>query len=273
LRKLVGADYLRDAFVVGWSGSFNTWCDVETAFAGLEAAMAEVPSLVFLATGGAVAGHDERSYAAFTSRVRASAFRDRFRLLGWVGDATARACMRTADVGLVVERDLYERRLGSENRVVHWMSAGVPCVTTALSELGRSLVARGLAYEARPGDPASLAQALVAAAADRAGARAMGEACRTECEQRYGYSSTAHPLVEWCREPRAAADHGRERMVAIGSLTEPRAMVHLLEAYLDELTLGQVAFRAFRWLLRRPGRRDGLAAGQIERTERAERAG
>ena len=48
-----------DAFVLLWSGSFNTWCDVDTLFTGIERAMERLPSLVFLSTGGEVRGHDE----------------------------------------------------------------------------------------------------------------------------------------------------------------------------------------------------------------------
>ena len=59
----------RNAFVVGWNGSFNTWCDVTTLFSGLEQAMARDPRIVFLATGGVVEGHDVATYARFVSLV------------------------------------------------------------------------------------------------------------------------------------------------------------------------------------------------------------
>ena len=49
-----------DAFVALFSGSFNTWCDVETMVLGLERAMDLEPALHFVATGGPVPGHHER---------------------------------------------------------------------------------------------------------------------------------------------------------------------------------------------------------------------
>jgi glycosyltransferase involved in cell wall biosynthesis len=242
------------AFVVLWSGSFNTWCDVTTLFDGLEQAMRRDPSIYFLATGGAVAGHDERTFREFESRVRASALTDRFRLLGWVDPDFVEACCVAADVGVVVERDLYERRLGSENRVVQWMARGLACVTTARSELGRCLSARGLAMACRGGEPSSLADVLVSAAADRARVRAMGEACRAYCVEHFNFERAAAPLLDWCAAPVRAADHGVERAVSVGLLSQPGAMAKILEGYLDELHLGQVLYRSVRWLGRRTAR-------------------
>jgi hypothetical protein len=48
-------------------------------------------------------------------------------------------------------------------------------------------------------------------------------------------------------------------VVKLGSFAEPQAMAQMLEAYLDELHLREVAFRGLRWLWRRLGRRAGDA--------------
>jgi glycosyltransferase involved in cell wall biosynthesis len=249
----------RDAFVVGWSGSFNTWCDVATLVAGLEIAMARDPRLVFLATGGVVEGHDVATYERFATLVDASPWRDRFKLMGWVEPGMAEACMRATDVGVVVEHDLYERRFGSENRVVHWMARAIPCVTTARSELGRRLVDGGLAYGVRPANPQALADTLARAAAEPEKLRAMGDACARYCKQNFNCTTTAGELVAWCRQPLRASDSGARRVVKLGSFAEPQAMAQMLEAYLDELHLREVAFRGLRWLWRRLGRRAGDA--------------
>jgi hypothetical protein len=142
------------------------------------------------------------------------------------------------------------------------MARGLPCVTTARSELGRRLVEKRLALGVKPGDPDSLADVLVSAAADRDRLRSIGEACRVHCRDNFGFEHTAAPLLQWCRAPRYAADHGQERVVSVGLLSEPKAMVRVLEAYLDELSLGQVLYRSVRWLARRllrAGRRRATA--------------
>jgi glycosyltransferase involved in cell wall biosynthesis len=254
-----------DAFVVLWSGSFNTWCDVATLFEGLERAMRADSSIHFVATGGAIPGHDERTLGELERRVRASSLGGRFHLLGWVEPDVVEACTAAADIGVVVERDLYERRFGSENRAVQWMARGVPCITTGRSELGRCLVARGMALGCRPGDAGSLAEALRAAAADRARVRAMGEACRAYCAEFFNFERTAAPLLEWCRSPARAADHGCLRAVSVGLLSEPKAMVRVLEGYLDELHLAQVGYRSLRWLGRRCLRSLSRLSGRARR--------
>ena len=256
-----------DTFVVFWSGSFNTWCDVETLFAGVERAMRRVGNIVFMSTGGEVRGHDETTYRRFCALVNASSLRDRFKLLGWVDSEVAEQCVRRANLGIIVERDIYERRLGSENRVVQWMARGLSCVTTARSELGRSLVANGLALAVPPRNPEALADVLIAAAAEPGRVQSMGAACAAYCERCFGYQDTARSLVEWCGSPLRAADHGCERVVTLGSLSEPRAMAQLLEAYLNDLELKQVAYRSVRWLWRRLVRRSG--APGVSRRRRA----
>ena len=247
----VADDLPQDAFVVLWSGSFNTWCDVETLAGGAELAMVRDPSIHFVVTGGAVPGHDERTYEKFSSLVRASPASSRFHLRGWCDAEEAARWCRRADIGVVVERDLYERRLGSENRVVHWMAHGLGCITTARSELGRCLVARELALGCRPSDPRSLADAILTLANDRARAERIGRGCRAYAARHFGFSTTAVPLLDWARSPVHAADHAAPRPLSVGLLSEPRAMVHLLEGYLDGLRLDQVAYRSARWLLRR----------------------
>ncbi len=250
-----------DAFVVLWSGSFNTWCDVETLARGLELAMMEEPSIHFLATGGPVSGHDDRTWACFRALVGASPKRDRYRLLGWVDEALVRRCYLAADVGLHIERDLYERRLGAENRVVQWLAHGIPCVTTALSEFGRRLVDEELCVPVQPRDPRGLADSLIELARDRARCARLARECREFAWRYLGFDQTASPLVAWAARPVHASDHRRPRPLTIGLVSEPAAMIDLLEAYLSDLHLREVTFRGIRWLARRISRRARGALG------------
>lgn len=252
---LRGRTVAEDAFIVMWNGGFNTWCDVETLFDGLQRAMLIEPTLVFVATGGAIRGHDESTHRRFLERVEASPMRDRFHLLGWVSDEQLPAIVGDADVGIVIERDLYERRLGAENRIVSWMADGVPAVTTALSEFGQELASRGLVFAVTHGSADAIASMLSELARDRQRLRRVGEQCRRYAAEHLGYSACARPLLAWCAAPRRCGDYRRPRPLVMGLVSQPRAMVHLLEAYLAELSLGQVLYRAARWLTRRLLRR------------------
>jgi glycosyltransferase involved in cell wall biosynthesis len=253
-----------DAFVVLWTGSFNTWCDVDTLVAGLDGAMDHEPRLHFAATGGAVEGHDERTHARFLELVRASRHAERYHLLGWLDARALAGLYATADVGINVERDLYERRLGSENRVVDWMSRGLPAVTTGLSELGRCLVARDLAFGCPTANPAALAALLSELIVDPERVRTTGAACRAHAALHLTFDARTEPLSRWCEAPSRARDADRPHPLVIGLMSEPKAMVQLLEAYLGELTLGQICYRSLRWL----GRRLSGSAGSGESTGR-----
>ena len=79
----------------------------------------------------------------------------------------------------------------------------------------------------------------------------MGDACRAFAGERFTFERSAAALLEWCRSPSAAADRDARRQVSIGLLSEPKAMSRMLEAYLEELRLGQVLYRSVRWLGRR----------------------
>jgi hypothetical protein len=153
-------------------------------------------------------------------------------------------------VGLNIERALYERTLGGENRVVEWMCHGIPAVTTAASELGADLVRRGLAFGTAQGDPSALAKVLVDLSRDRDRARRVGEQCVVYAEVACSYAATAAPLVEWCTNPRCAPRVGEKRLrVALAS--EPRALSGLLEDHLAEIPPHRLAYRSVRWLWRR----------------------
>lgn len=240
-----------DDFVVLWSGSFNTWCDIDTLFDGLEQAMTAESGLRFVATGGEVRGHDEMSYQRFCRHVERSPNRRRYHLRGWVCSEELPAYYAAADLGVVSEFDVYERRLGSENRVVQWLVHGLAAATSARSELGRCLATRELALPWHPGDAGSLASCLLAAARDPERTAAIGEAGRHWACSHLGFEVTAAPLVDWCRAPGRAGDAGRQAPLSLGLFSEPGSVVHLLENYLASLSLTQLAWRSLRWLWRR----------------------
>ena len=83
-RVFRGIDVDEDAFVVLWSGGFNTWTDIETMFEALIYAMECDPSIHFVATGGQIDGHDEKTYPRFVKMIENSGFKDRFVLKGCV---------------------------------------------------------------------------------------------------------------------------------------------------------------------------------------------
>ncbi len=195
-------------FVVLWSGGFNTWCDVDALFEALELAIAEAPTIRFVSTGGEISGHDEDSYGRFVARVEGSARRSRFLLKGRLPAAEAERYLARADLGVVTEKAVYERFLGSSARVVQWLGRGLPFVCAEVSELGATLAAEDLALTYEPGDVRGLARRIVEAAADPDRLRRLGERGRAFAERRWTFERTTRPLRQWVEDAERLADAG-----------------------------------------------------------------
>ncbi|MEM8995333.1 MAG: glycosyltransferase, partial [Acidobacteriota bacterium] len=195
------------ATVALWSGSFNTWCDIDTLFAGVESAMEADPDLIFVATGGAVAGHDESTHRALLDHLEGSRFTDRWHLLGSLPKPEFAALRRRADFGVVTEKPLYERLLGSSGRILDWLGAGKPVVCTALSELGGMVDHGGFGGVYAPGNADELSAAILRLAALPPEERqAMGDAARRHVRDHLSIHATTTPLREWARRARRAPD-------------------------------------------------------------------
>jgi glycosyltransferase involved in cell wall biosynthesis len=253
LPGLRGERVPHDSFVALFTGSFNTWCDVGTMVSGVERAMDLDEKLRFVATGGAIPGHHSATARDVERRIATSRHRARFHLLGWIPSIRLRGLYLESDVGLNIERAIYERHFGAENRVTEWMAYGVPAITTGQSELGRFLVERGLAFGVRPGDAEDLGRTLVYLARDRERLRTTALACKGDAARRATFAVTARPLLEWCEAPVSRPLDRRPARLAL--VSDPRALSGLLEQYVATLGPAELGYRSVRWIWRRVARR------------------
>jgi GT2 family glycosyltransferase/glycosyltransferase involved in cell wall biosynthesis len=197
-----------DAFVVLWSGGYNTWTDVDTLFAGLEAAMERVPELHFVSTGGEIAGHDERTYPRFQRLIAGSPHAERFHLLGWISRSRVPGTYFEANVGISIDTFMYEGMLGSKNRVLDWMRAGLPALVGELCELSRLLPREGIGYSFPLGDPAALAERIVALTQDPEAVAETGRRALEYGLEHFTFEKTTESLRAWIADPRPAPDRG-----------------------------------------------------------------
>lgn len=187
------------AFVVFWSGGFNTWCDIPTLIAGVEAAMDSCPQMIFVATGGAITGHDDRTAESFRESVAASRHAQRFTLLGAVPRQEADAWMRRADLALITEKRLYERELGSSGRVTSWLAAGKTILCSSFSELAQDLAGAGLILTYEAGDAEDLCLRLLEAASSPEKRNELALRARDYASRNLSYSVTTAPLRAWVK--------------------------------------------------------------------------
>lgn len=233
-----------------WSGGFNTWADVDTLVAGVEAAMGSVPALRFVSTGGELGTHDPVTYRRFRGLVEASPYRDRFHLLGWVASDSVDAVMRAVHMGLNVDAPCYETELGARNRLNAMMRYAVPVITTYGSEISRIIERQGLGIVVNSQDPRALGSALVWGAKNLDRMKAMGMRAQEFALEKFSFALTTRALVSWVAAPAFAPDTATRR-AGMGWATELQrraaSMQELPDLEEDRLELRRIQrTRAFR---------------------------
>jgi glycosyltransferase involved in cell wall biosynthesis len=199
-------------FIVMWCGSFNTWMDVDSFAAGFVRAIRENPRIRLLVVGGKIAGYNDVAYERFVETICAAGAEGAVRYLDWQPLEELRKLYAACDVGLSIDRFTYEAVLGSRTRLVNFLAAGKPVVSTVLTELSEDLASQGFLLPFEVGNSDSLAVAL-ADASRRAGELAeLGARAREYVTSRYHGRVAGAPLVEWIMNPAFAPDKDNERM-------------------------------------------------------------
>lgn len=208
-RVIRGIHANENDFVILYSGGYNTWTDVDTLFAALEMVMSHHPEVVFVSTGGKIEGHDDLTYTRFQALTGASPYRDRFHLCGWVPNEDVPAYYLESNLGVNVDRMSYEAMLGSRTRVLDWMRAGLPSVSSSLTELAQQTAGGGGGLVYQPGNAQDLAQCLRQCIVDRAATAEMGRRARRLLEERFTFEATTEQLRAWVAQPSHSPDYGR----------------------------------------------------------------
>lgn len=246
---VVDDEFDADDFVVLWSGGFNTWCDIDTLFDGVERAMSGNGSIRFVVTGGAIHGHDDQTYPSFLDRVGKSEYRERFIIKGQIEANQLAAYVERADVGIVTERRLLERTLGSSGRILNWVEVGLPVICTANSELGSELEDHDLASIYRVGDSEDLSRIIIEIASAPEVARDRATRGRRYALEHWSVSATTTPLRGWVRAGGRSPDAESENPLSVASmlgsnqqlsetlieLAEERAAYHQLRSELGSI--------------------------------------
>ncbi len=200
-------------FVILWTGGYNTWTDVDTLFDGLVLAMRKNPRIRFVSTGGEIPEQDIKTYPRFLSKIRSSEFADRFMMKGWIAGEDVPDHYLEADIGINIDKDIYEVRLGSKNRILDWFRAGLCVLSSNVCELTEIMSAAGAGYVFKPGDAGDLAEKLVFLADHPAEIKATGKAGKEFGFREFGFSHTTAPLQAWVEDPKVSPDWGKKRMI------------------------------------------------------------
>ncbi len=196
-----------NAFVVLWSGGFNTWGDVDTLFNGISLAMSRSEKIHFVATGGSIPVHHEIGYEKFQQYVKESKYKDRFHLFGWIPQEEVPNFYFEANVGINVDLPIYEAYLGCRNRILNWMKAGLPAITTYTTELSEIIEQRRLGFVVPHSDPQKIADTICYLEANPDKLRQAGDRAREYILNERTYDITTREAIEWAKRPEFAPDN------------------------------------------------------------------
>ncbi|MCX7626327.1 MAG: glycosyltransferase [Candidatus Sumerlaeaceae bacterium] len=196
----------RPYFVAMWCGSFNTWMDVETLASGVVKTWKANRRFRLLVVGGTCPGYNEISFARFAEIVRSENASEAIRIANWQPLRELQSLYSQADVGLSIDRPSYEALLGSRTRLVHFLLAGKPVISTTPTELAQDLELQGFVIGFRMGDSDHLAESLLMAAERKDELADLGRRGRDYVLKRYNGRVLGAPLMEWLECPHFAPD-------------------------------------------------------------------
>jgi GT2 family glycosyltransferase/glycosyltransferase involved in cell wall biosynthesis len=196
--------------VVLWAGGIYSWFDPLTLLRAVHALRTEHPDLrlVFLGMRHPNPDVPEMRMAEQTRRLS-----NALGLTGeqvffnetWVPYADRQNWLLDADAGVTTHFEHVETTFAFRTRVLDYLWAGLPIVTTTGDAFAELIAAEELGVVIPAGDPAALATALQRVLYDDA----FAAGCRDRIAvvaQRYTWEAVLAPLVEFCRHPRPAPD-------------------------------------------------------------------
>ena len=199
-----------DAFILLWLGGYNYWADPDTLFHGVEKAMGQNPRIHFVSTGGKIDGTNEVTFPRLLALVEKSAHKERFHFQGWVEADAIPNYLSEADAGINIDKVCYEAVYGARHRIVEMLRAGLPVITTRITEISRDVERCAAGMASPPEDTDALADNIVEAANRPGKLMEMGILGQELFLERYTDEVTVKPLLEWLQNPTHAPDWGKE---------------------------------------------------------------
>ena len=202
-----------DDFIVLWTGGYNTWTDIDTLFNGLISAMEKNPKIKFVSTGGEIPEQDLKTYPRFLSMIEQSKFKDNFIMKGWIAGEDVPNYYFESDIGINIDRDIYEVRFGSKNRILDWMRAGLCVLSSNVCELTEIIEQEKIGYTFKPGDHSDLAAKILYLALHKDEVKVAGLNGKKFGTNEFNFSKTTRKLQAWVQNPSFAPDHDKERKI------------------------------------------------------------
>jgi hypothetical protein len=114
-------------------------------------------------------------------------------------------------VGINIDKDIYEVRLGSKNRILDWFRAGLCVLSSNVCELTEIMKKEGIGYTFKPYDYKELADKLAYLAGHPDEVKRMANAGKKYGLANFNFSKTTEGLQKWVASPLFSPDRGKKR--------------------------------------------------------------
>lgn len=125
---------------------------------------------------------------------------------GWVPYQDRQNYLLDADLGVSTHVDHLETTFSFRTRILDYLWAGLPIVSTRGDSFGDLIEREGLGRTVPERDPSALADALAELLNDRAAATRCRESI-AQVRPLFAWERALEPLLRFCAQPRRAADH------------------------------------------------------------------
>jgi glycosyltransferase involved in cell wall biosynthesis len=202
-------------FLVLWGGGIWNWFDPLTLIRAAAALADDLPTLRVLFPA-AVSPSEQVLPMRMAMEARALSdslnVTDRVVFFGksWVPYEQRGAMLLEADLGVSLHLEDVETRFSFRTRVLDYLWAGLPILTTEGDSMADLVAAEDLGAVVPYGDAAAVAQAIAALAADPGHRKACGSRSAAVAK-RFHWSVASAPLAEFCRAPYGAPDRAALR--------------------------------------------------------------
>ena len=200
-------------FVILWTGGYNTWTDVDTLFKGLEIAISKNSRIKFVSTGGEIPEQDVNTYPRFLEMIAGSKFKDNFVMNGWIAGEDVPNYYFEADIGINIDKNIYEVKLGSKSRILDWMRAGLCVLSSNVCELTEIMQNEKAGYTFLPQNPMDLAEKILYLSSDPHAVKNTAARGRQFGMENFNFDVTTKRLQEWASRPVFAPDSEKPRQL------------------------------------------------------------
>jgi glycosyltransferase involved in cell wall biosynthesis len=199
-----------DDELVLWGGGIYNWFDPLSIVRAVDRLRVTHPRVRLLFMGGR---HPNPEIPEMRMAVEARRLASDLGLLGshvffndgWVPYEERQNFLLDADIGVSMHLDHIETAFSFRTRVLDYLWASLPIVTTSGDAMAALVASRGAGLPVRPEDPTDIEAALHRLLSEPQ----FAAACRTAsgaAAAELRWSTVLRPLLEFCREPRRAAD-------------------------------------------------------------------